>query len=60
MTMELVPHPLAAGGALPTTAAADLVSAWLDGRCQNTQRAYVREIRNFANGGAEVFGTAVR
>ena len=48
MSNELVPLPDGPGGSLPAMGAGDVVEAWLEGRCQNTQRAYVRDIRHFA------------
>jgi hypothetical protein len=48
MSSELVPVPRERDVALLETAAADVVEAWLDGRCQNTRTAYLRDIRHFA------------
>jgi hypothetical protein len=48
MSSELVPLPAGPGAVLPTLSARNVVKAWLDGRCQNTWIAYVRDIRHFA------------
>jgi hypothetical protein len=49
MSTDLVLLPSGPGTELPAIGAREVLKAWLDGRCRNTQRAYVRDIRHFAN-----------